>query len=304
MTGVCRIILALMMCAVAAVSSPADELAPQLRYRQYHLFFHVVDGPRPTMGRSGGPQGPVVAAQEIVVLMSDADTVYAGEAGAPRPTFGRSGEPTFSFSLPEGAHGVDLLEVPPMMGDHSNPPLTDADVKIEPTRLNGFAPIHPGKNSYSYGYLLPIVEGRAVWKKTLDYDADLMVSFVPKIARVSSQALNVEATEDGYKVIGSGLKRGQTVDLTLEGIEPPGHAESAHPALQPSGIDDPANAMALAILLGLSIAALAVGGVLALRRRAPAQSAEIESLAQALERGEIKQEYFLRRLRELMGPRT
>ncbi len=190
------ILAALLALGPVGVATRASA-APDLSVRQNHLLFQFAEH----QGRT------VCGIQEIVVI----------ENGGKEPFQDPSG--TARLSVPSGALEVSPVPVPSMMpGAETNRPLDPEEYEIRADHILVKRHLHPGKNTFSYAYLLPVQDDRLLLEKKIFYPTRLMVSFAPPVDRLTSKTLSVEKTEDGYKIMGSGLATDAVVDLTFEGI--------------------------------------------------------------------------------------
>lgn len=198
--------------------------APPLTIRQNHLFFQF----------GHEENRAICGVQEIVVVVAAQD----------------SDEPLM-LSVPADAQRVAPMPVPPVMpGAESNRPLEDREVEISPGQIVIKRKLLAGKNTFSFGYVLPAGPQDSVrLEKRVLLPTFLLAAFAPKVKRITSGTLEIEEAEDGYRILGRNLPAGSTIDLTFEGVHDaistgPDRRDGggSAPAAMPTGPADPRQA--------------------------------------------------------------
>ncbi len=271
----------------------APCVAADLAIRQNHLLFELAheDGKL------------ICAVQEIVVVESS----------------GNSAGPVL-LSVPLNAERVSPMPVPNIMpGMVPDPILREDEIEISPGQILVKRPVKFGKNTFSYGYILPTRNDAFRLEKKVLLPTRLMAAFAPKVDRLTSQSLNVESAADGYKILGHNLAVGTTIDLSFEGV----HAGLSTGEERRDGSEMQAGMPAGAIAAGASGPSfsrfvipssagmlLAVVFILYLTQMKKARTAvetlrqhlmdEIESLDAAAEKKEISAEFHKRQKKSVM----
>lgn len=271
---------------LALGSSAHGAPAPDLSVRQNHMLFQFAH-----------EDGRVVCAvQEIVVVES------GGDVG------------TVRLSVPNHAERVSPLPVPDVMpGGESHVPLRNDEVVISPGEILIKRPLRPGKNTFSYGYVIFAENDAVRLEKKILLNTRLMAAFAPPVGKLTSRTLQVERAEEGYKILGHDLQAGTNIDLHFEGV----HAVLSGPE-EPSRSNVSTqnesqsstwalNRYAAPSVAGILLAVLVVLylGHVKKSRAAAGQFRqylmdEMESLDAAAEKKEISAEYHKRKKKALM----
>lgn len=265
-----------------------------LAIRQNHLLFELAHED----GRL------ICAIQEIVVIESSGNS---------------SGQ--VLLSVPMNAERVAPMPVPNIMpGMVPDPILREDEIEITPGQILVKRPMKSGKNTFSYGYVLPTNNDAFRLEKKVFLPTRLMAAFAPKVERLTSQTLNVESSDDGYKILGHNLAAGTTIDLNFEGAHAAlsagtdrrdgsemqtGMPSGPSPTAQPSG-----PSFSRFVIPSSAGVLLAVVFILYLNQMKKSRAAvetlrhylmdEIESLDASAEKKEITAEFHKRRKKEVM----
>lgn len=296
-TGLILILAAFHLLFLCGRSLAAD---PSLTVRQNHLLFELVHHD----GRL------VCGIQEIVVVESQEKNVYENPAG------------TVRFSIPPQAEHVGPLPVPNIMpGDEPPAPLREDEIEISKGQLVIKRPLRPGKNTFSFGYVLPSENDSVRLEKQLTLQTRLLAAFAPKVREVTSRSLQVDRAPEGYKILGHNLPAGTTIDLKFDGLhegmtegparragsENQGGVTVSSSAPSPASAGDPMARYMVPTLAGLLLGVLLfLYGIQVRKGRAAVENLrrflldEIESLDAASEKKEISAEFHKRQKKALM----